>query len=252
VRGTIGETALLSVVLVAASFLTAFAPPAQVSAAAYDETHHVADLRLELLVASSLPGRNRYVLRVHKGLAPVTGAEKVAFRFTMVEHDMGEQELVATERAPGEYATDGSPTAMFGTWRIQAIVRLTGREDATTVFTFPVGAPAGGAQTNAKVIPAAPYTLIVFTDPLQPQAGAPILLNVVLVDQKGDPVTGKKVRATFSGPGSLPPLDASEDPAQSGPGRYKIAIDALEAGAWQITIAVGSEASGVYGLDVSR
>src|SRR5439155_1156668 len=75
VRGTIGETVLLGAVFVAASFLTAFAPPAQVSAAAYDQTHHVQDLRLEMLVASGQPGRNRYVLRVHRGLAPVPSAE---------------------------------------------------------------------------------------------------------------------------------------------------------------------------------
>src|SRR5205814_2056652 len=80
---------------------------------------------------------------VHPALAPVTRAEKVAFRFTLVEHDMGEQELVATERAPGEYVADGSTTAMFGTWKIQTIVRLAGREDVSTVFTFPVAAPAG-------------------------------------------------------------------------------------------------------------
>ena len=249
VRGTIGETVLLGAVFVAASFLTAFAPPAQVSAAAYDQTHHVQDLRLEMLVASGQPGRNRYVLRVHRGLAPVQSAEKVAFRFTMIEHDMGEQELVATERAPGEYSADGSPTAMFGTWRIQAIVRLTGREDASTVFTFPVAATGA---TSAKVIAAPPYNLIVFTDPSQPQTGAPIALNVVVIDQKGDPVSGKKVRATFSGPGAVAPIDATEDAAVSGPGRYKVAIDALDAGSWKVTIAVGSEASGMYGLDVSR
>src|SRR5207245_10151462 len=93
VRGTIGETVLLGAVFVAASFLTAFAPPAQVSAAAYDQTHHVQDLRLEMLVASAQPGRNRYVLRVHRGLAPLPTAAKAAFRFTMIGHDIGEQEL---------------------------------------------------------------------------------------------------------------------------------------------------------------
>jgi len=138
---------------------------------------------------------------------------------------------------------------MFGTWRIQAIVRLTGREDASTVFTFPVAATGA---TSAKVIAAPPYNLIVFTDPSQPQTGAPIALNVVVIDQKGDPVSGKKVRATFSGPAPVAPLDATEDAAVSGPGRYKVAIDALDAGSWKVTIAVGSEASGMYGLDVSR
>src|SRR2546430_17142434 len=101
-----------------------------------------------MLVASGGPGRNTYVLRVHQGLAPVTGAEKVAFRFTMVEHDMGEQELVATERAPGEYIANGSPTAMYGTWKIQAIVRLAALQGSSTVFTFPVGAPSGGSTAS--------------------------------------------------------------------------------------------------------
>jgi hypothetical protein len=169
----------------------------------------------------------------------------------MIEHDMGEQELVAVERAPGEYVADGSPTAMFGTWRIQTIVRLVGREDATTVFTVPVSAPVG-AVSNSKVVSAPPYTLIVFTDPAQPLAGAPVDLFVVAIDAAGTPLTGKHVRASFSGPGAQPDIDAKEDAATLGPGRYQVAIAALEAGEWQIKIAVGSEASGTYSLDVSR
>src|SRR5439155_26628035 len=135
VRDTIAETAIFIVVIVAASFLTAFAPPAQPSAAAYDQTQHVSGLRLEMLVASSGAGRNTYALRVHQGLAPVTGAEKVAFRFTIVEHDMGQQELVATERAAGECVAEGSPTAMYGTWHVQTLVRLAGKEDVSLFVT---------------------------------------------------------------------------------------------------------------------
>jgi copper transport protein len=252
VRHTMAETATFIVIIVAASFLTAFAPPAQPSAAAYDLTQHVSGLRLEMLIATGQPGRNRFVLRVHQGLEPVTGAEKVAFRFTMVEHDMGEQELVATERAPGEYVADGSPASMFGTWHVQTIVRLAGREDVSAVFTFPVGAAAGGGS-NSQVLTIATYTAIVFTDPATPQAGAPVNLFAVLIDAKtGNPVTGKPVRASFSGPGQQPPIDAKEDPATLGPGRYQFAIAALDAGKWQITIAVGNEGAGTYSLDVSR
>ena len=249
VRDTVAESAIFVVIILAAAFLTAFAPPAQPSAAAYDQTQHVSGLRLEMLVASAQPGRNRYVLRVHQGLAPVQSAEKVAFRFTMVEHDMGEQELVATERAPGEYVADGSPTAMFGTWRIKAIVRLTGREDVSSVFTLPVG--AGGTRTSV-VITAAPYTLIVFTDPSRPQAGAPLTMFVVVIGPDGNPVTGKALRATFNGPSTQAPIDATEDAATLGPGRYKIPIAALDAGAWKVTIGLGNEVSGTYSLDVSR
>ena len=252
VRDTIAETAIFIVIIVAASFLTAFAPPAQPSAAAYDQTQHVSGLRLEMLVASSGAGRNTYALRVHQGLAPVTGAEKVAFRFTMIEHDMGEQELVADERAPGEYVANGSPTAMYGTWKIQTIVRLTGKEDVSTVFTFPVGAPSGGGTTTSQVVTIGPYTTIVFTDPAAPQSGAPLSLFAVVVGADGNPVVGKQVRATFSGPSAQAPIDATEDAATLGPGRYKFAIAGLDAGTWKVTIAVGNEGSGAYSLVVSR
>src|SRR5207248_2731490 len=115
--------------------------------------------------------RHRSVQPVPLGPAAVTGAEKVAFRFTMVEHDMGEQELVAAERAPGEYVADGSPASMFGTWRLQAIVRIAGREDVSTIFTFPVGAAVAGTGSNSQVLTIGTYTAIVFTDPATPQAG---------------------------------------------------------------------------------
>jgi copper transport protein len=250
-RGVIGETTLFAGVLVAAAFLTAFAPPAQANGAAFDETKHVSGIRIELLTASSLPGRNRFAVRVQQGLTPISGAEKVTLRFTMVEHDMGEQELVTTERAPGEYVAEGSPTAMLGTWKVQVIVRLAGRPDIQTLFTVPVSQSAGQDATT-KVIAVPPYQLIVFSEPFQPQAGAPLTINVVVVDSKGDPVTGKKVRATFSGPGTQAPLDGVENAAELGPGRYRFTVPGLDAGSWKITLSVSDAGSGVYDLEVSK
>jgi copper transport protein len=250
-RGVIGESVLFAGVLVAAAFLTAFAPPAQANGAAFDETKHVSGIRIELLTASTLPGRNRFVVRVQQGLTPIRGAEKVALRFTMVEHDMGEQELVATERAPGEYVVEGSPTAMLGTWKVEVIVRLPGRADIRTLFTLPVSQSAGQDATT-KIIAIPPYQLIVFADPFEPQASAPLTINVVVVDAKGDPVVGKKLRATFEGPSAQPPLDATENAAELGPGRYRFALPGLDAGTWKITISVGDEGSGVFQLDVAR
>jgi copper transport protein len=252
IRDMLAETGIFIVIIVGASFLTAFAPPAQLSGAAYDQTQHVSGLRLEMLVASGGAGRNTYVLRVHQGLAPIAGAEKVAFRFTMVEHDMGEQELVATERAAGEYVANGSPTAMYGTWRIQTIVRLAGREDVTTVFTFPVGVPSGSGSSAAPPLTVGPYTMIVFTDPASAESGAPLTMFAVLIGQDGNPVTGKKLRATFSGPSTQAAVDATEDASTLGPGRYKFPIAGLDAGSWKVTIAVGDEGAGTYSLGVSR
>jgi hypothetical protein len=138
---------------------------------------------------------------------------------------------------------------MFGTWKIQVVVRLSGHLDTKTLFTVPISNTGG--QT-AQVVSVPPYNLIVFADPSQPQAAAPITLNVVIIDAKGDPVPGKAVRATFNGPGTQGTLDAKEDPATLGPGRYRVDIPSLDAGTWKITLAVGNEGSGTYTLDVAR
>jgi copper transport protein len=249
VRGIAVESGLFGLVLVAAAFLTAFPPPALASAAAYDDTKRVDGLRIELLLPSTNPGRNRFVVRVHQGLTPVTNAESVTLRFTMVEHDMGEQELVTAQRAPGEYVAEGSPTAMFGTWKVQTIVRLPGRLDTRALFTVPIVNSGGQA---AQVVSVPPYNLIVFAEPSQPQAAAPITLNVVLIDAKGDPVQGKPLRATFAGPGTQAAIDGKEDPATIGPGRYRFDIAGLDAGSWKITLSDGNEGSGTYTLDVAR
>jgi copper transport protein len=250
-RGVIGESTLFAGVLLAAAFLTAFVPPAQASGAAFDETKHVSGIRIQLLTASTLPGRNRYVVRVQQGLTPISGAEKVALRFTMVEHDMGEIELVAAERAPAEYVAEGSPTAMFGTWKAEVIVRLAGRADIRALFTVPIS-QAPGQDATTKILAVPPYQLIVFAEPFEPQAGAPVTINVVVVDAKGDPVIGKKLRATFTGPGTVAPLEGVENVAELGPGRYRFAVPGLEAGSWKVTISVDDAGSGVYELVVSR
>jgi copper transport protein len=248
-RGVAIESTLFAAVFVAASFLTALAPPAQASGAAFDETQRIDGLRIELLVAASNPGRNRYVVRVSQGLAPVANAEAVLIRFTMVEHDMGIQELVAKPRAPGEYVAEGSPTAMFGTWKLETIVRLAGRLDTRALFTVPI-ANTGGQVAQVVTIP--PYNMVVFADPTEPQAGAPVAINMVLIDAKGEPVSGKTVTATFAGPSPAPPQTAKEDPAKLGPGRYQIDLTGLDAGTWKVTIAIENEGSGVYSLEVAR
>ena len=74
----------------------------------------------------------------------------------------------------------------------------------------------------------------------------------MIVDQTGNPVVGKTVTATFAGPAQQTPVTAKEDAATLGPGRYEIAVAALNAGSWKVTIAIGNEASGTYSLDVSR
>src|SRR2546430_16512563 len=119
---------------------------------------------------------------------------------------------------------------MYGPWKIQTIVRLAGREDISTVFTLPVGAPTGGGRTTSQVVTVGPYTMIVFTDPATVQSGAPLTMFAVLIGQDGNPVTGKQLRASFPGPSTQAPIEATEDAATPGPGRDKFAIAGLDSG----------------------
>lgn len=248
VRSVMAESGVFGAVLVATAFLTALAPPAQASGAAFDQTQRVDGYRIELLMPTTTPGRNRFVVRVTQGLSPVTNAEAVTLRFTMVEHDMGIQELTTTQRSPGEYVAEGSPTAMFGTWKIQTILRIPGRLDVSALFTVPIATTSGQA---AQVINATPYTVIAFADPAAPQAGAPITIVIVCVDAKGDPVQGQKIQATFSGPATHAPIEAKES-TEGGAGRYAVDVPGLEAGSWKITLSVSGAGSGVYTLEVAR
>ena len=242
IRGTILESALLAIIFVAAGALTALPPPAQATGAAFDQTQHVDGLRVELVVPTNIPGRNRFVVRVQQGLSPVTGAEKVVLRFTMIEHDMGQSELVTEERAPGEYVATGSPTAMYGTWKVETIVRLAGKDDARALFLVPISQQTGQGAT-AMALSAGAFNLVVFPDPSLPVEGAPIALNVVALNKSGDPATGLKITgqlvAKTGQPAQNDPLVASE----LGTGRYRIDIAGLAKGSWVMKLTIGDAAN---------
>ena len=249
IRGTVVETALLVGVFVAAGILTALAPPAQPTGAAFDQTQHAAGYRVELIVPTSTPGRNRFVVRVHQGLQPVTNAEKVALRFTMVEHDMGEAELIAEERAPGEYVATGSPTAMYGTWKVQAIIRLPGKDDVTALFTVPIS--AGGQTASAAALTTKSYSLVVFSDPSAPVAGAPIQISLIVLEN-GQPASGRGITGAITAKDGQPTTGETLTAVELGSGRYRIDIPALARGRWTMRIQIGGPTDTVdYAFTVS-
>lgn len=254
IRGTAIETALLVGIFVAAGVLTALAPPAQPTGAAFDQTQQVSGTRIQLLVPTANPGRNRFVVRIQEGLTPVSNAEKVALRFTMIEHDMGQSELIATERAPGEYVATGSPTAMYGTWKVETIVRLAGKDDIRALFVVPVAAQAGQGAT-AIALSANAYSLVVFPEPSVPVEGAPIALNVVVLDKKGDPATGLSITGALApkGPqGSAAAATETLRATEVGSGRYRIDIAGVAKGSWVVTLTIGDPANtAVYTFEVT-
>lgn len=231
-RNALVELGAVAVILVATAFLTALVPPAQAATAAIDQLQRVDGVRVGLKVASTLPGRNRYQLTVSEGLRPAADVERVVLRFTMQTMDMGETELEAVQRRPGEWVAEGSATSMYGPWSALAIVRRTGRDDLRVAFTLEVLAPAGGSAA-ARVIRAAPYTLIVFADPPEPVAGSPFSINIVVADEKGQAVSDASLRGTLQGP---EPLELT--PVSASAGRYAFPIRGLPAGVYTAGIEI--------------
>lgn len=231
-RNALMEAAIVGVILVATAFLTALVPPAQAATAPIDQIQRIDGIRVGLKAASTLPGRNRYQVTISDGLRPAADVERVVLRFTMQTMDMGESELEATQRRPGEWVAEGSATGMYGPWNAQVIVRRTGRDDLRGVFTLELVAPARGAAA-ARVIPAAPYTLIVFADPAEPVAGSPFSINIVVADERGQAVSDASLRGTLQGP---EPLDLGSVTATAG--RYAFPIRGLPAGVYTAAIEI--------------
>ncbi len=232
--GVRGEVALVAGILIAASLLTSLAPPSTRTGAGFSGLAHSAGLRIQLLARNGTAGQDRYVVRLQEGLAgPPRDIDKVSLRFTMVEHDMGEQELVLPERAAGEYAADGSPMVMFGTWRVQVVVRREAHDEARTLFVVPAFAPTGGGK--AQVLQAGTLTLVAFfLDPNAVVAGRPLQLAFVAVDPQGNPVSDARIAVSLEG--------TTYDATPGANGRYLVELPGLEAGDKVVTIAVTGRA----------
>jgi hypothetical protein len=155
----------------------------------------------------------------------------------MVEHDMGEAELIAEQRAPGEYVAIGSPTAMYGTWKVQTIVRLPGREDVTGLFTVPISQQTGQGAT-AVALTTKSFSLVIFPDPTLPVAGAPIQLNIIVLET-GQPATGRATTAVIVAKDGQPTAGDSFTAIEQGSGRYRIDIPALAQGRWTVRVQIG-------------
>ena len=248
-RNALIESGLVGVILVATAFLTALVPPAQAATAPIDQIQRIDGVRVGLKVASTLPGRNRYQVSVTEGLRPAGDVERVLLRFTMQTMDMGESELEAKPRRPGEWVAEGSATSMYGPWNALVIVRRSDRDDLRAVFTLELVVPTGSAAA-ARVISTPPYTLIVFADPAEPVAGAPFSINIVVADEKGQAVSDATLRGTLQGP---EPMELAGVSASAG--RYAFPIRGLPAGVYTAAIEIvrsGASTRASFILEVAR
>jgi len=149
-----GEVGLALAVLAIVGIL-ANAEPGRVAVLAQGIERTVAaeDLQASLRVQPGVAGANRFDAHLTDRRGdPIVDAEKVALRFTMATMDMGESELVAYHRGDGHYVAQGGPLIMEGSWRVEAVVRRAGREDARPAFDVPVASALAGTALGAPPV----------------------------------------------------------------------------------------------------
>ena len=140
---------------------------------------------------------------------------------------------------------------MFGTWKVETIVRLAGRDDVRALFVVPIS-QQGGQGATAMALSANAYNLVVFPDPSLPVEGAPIALNVVVLDKKGDPAVGQKITGTLAPKSGQPAPNETLVATELGSGRYRMDIAALAKGSWAVTLTIADPSNAaVYTFTVS-
>jgi mono/diheme cytochrome c family protein len=102
-----------------------------------------------------------YLLDISRQYEPIDSAQ-VQLRFRMLDHDMGEQLVVAEPQGYGSYRASGRYLSMAGRWQIVTELRISEREESlraqfevTVQEPLPVRAPSGPlglSRSNAMIL----------------------------------------------------------------------------------------------------
>ena len=159
IRRTVGgEILFVCAVLLITGLLTSLPPSRDAFGAGPVARGQAGDLRVVLTVNPGVWGLNTFTVYIKDNVGrPVNGAEKVALIFGMVEHDMGQTEVVAEKRGDGVYVAQSGGMSMFGTWRAEVLVRRAGQEDARTALIIPIRASVRQLTTSASFVPVLIY-----------------------------------------------------------------------------------------------
>ncbi|MBV8086249.1 MAG: copper resistance protein CopC [Chloroflexi bacterium] len=131
---TLPLEALLAVGVLAATGLLTSLSPANTQAASGIQTRNLGDTRVTFQVAPLQVGANLFQVTLQSQGQPVTNADLVELRLTMLDMDMGQSVLDLQPKGQGVYAAEGDLLSMSGRWRIDLLVRLPGQFDKTTSF----------------------------------------------------------------------------------------------------------------------
>ncbi|GLV56055.1 copper resistance protein [Dictyobacter sp. S3.2.2.5] len=142
------EATLAVCLLLIVGVLTSMSPPPPVTATGTGNTDSrapltyqgkMADLRYSLVVNPGQVGENTFEMALKQSNgAPLTHVDAVSIRLTMLDMDMGTQELNLTPIAgqPGQYQGEDATLGMSGHWNMVILVSRPGFNDATSSIDF--------------------------------------------------------------------------------------------------------------------
>jgi copper transport protein len=146
-RTTIVAEAIVFVVLLAAAGGLTSLPPGRdlvpgPGSSMRIESRTADDLSLTFGVTPSKVGDNQFAVRLSTANgSPIGNVEEVLLRFTSLDMDMGQSEMILKPygmTGAAYYTGQSSLLSMDGRWRADLIVRRTGKADAHATFVWPV------------------------------------------------------------------------------------------------------------------
>jgi len=97
-------------------------------------------IRVALAVSPALAGKNGYQVTLTRGSAAVSDVTRVRLRFTPLDRDIGQTELIlaSSSQGPGVFAGSGFELPISGRYRIQIQLRRSGLDDVMLDLDFMV------------------------------------------------------------------------------------------------------------------
>lgn len=131
----------LAVIAVTASLVNT--PPARaVVGNTFRSTQEIGGLRLTLTVAPNQVGPNRFTVAVREARdQPLAEIERISLRATMLDMQMGTQEIPLTQSSDGTWVGQGSQLSMAGDWGLRPVITRLGEQDVEGRFSTRVGRP---------------------------------------------------------------------------------------------------------------
>jgi copper transport protein len=141
-RGVLAEAGLISLVLLAAAFLTSYAPAKNTAASNqvfYYQTER-GNVKIALAISPAIVGENTFEVRLVDKTSdqPISDATLVDLRLNHLDMQMGQPQLELKPTSQGHYLGQGPILSMAGNWETNLLIQRPGQDDLKIPVTFKV------------------------------------------------------------------------------------------------------------------